>query len=128
MARKTRRIAGRRTRLTRRRRQITYKKQRVGGRPPGLHINTSSFQIETSLTKKEIGEYMKMLHEIENVKESYALLESTIVKLMNTPGAISRDVDLLQLEMLKDAAEKHHDKPIQIANVLIGVLDRFTPV
>jgi hypothetical protein len=110
------------------RRRITHKKPHVrGGKPPGLKINTSTYDIPTSLTKKEIKEHLDILYKIENMNESYGKLEIIIVGLLNKPGAIGRETDVIQLEMLKYAAEKHHDKPRQIANVLISVLERFTP-
>jgi hypothetical protein len=114
-------------------------KKRVGGRPPGLSgltINTGSYKIATTLSRKEIDSMIDELRGIEgrNV-EAYKHVAQIAEKLLAKDKAITLEADKFELEhaagFAKDAAKANNDKREKysrtenIANLIINVLEKI---
>jgi hypothetical protein len=114
-------------------------KKRVGGRPPGLSgltINTGSYKIATTLSRKEIDSMIDELRGIEgrNV-ETYKHVAQIAEKLLAKDKAITLEADKFELEhaagFAKDAAKANNDKREKysrtenIANLIINVLEKI---
>ena len=117
----------------------TMKKKRVGGgRPgmPGLKINTGSYKIATSLGREEIA---AMIAELQTIQgrgvEAYAHVSQIASRLLATPGAITLEGDVSQVEHAKSFAEAasaannvkraKYDKAENVANIIVAVLERI---
>jgi hypothetical protein len=114
----------------------TMKKKRVGGGRPGLTINTGSYKIATSLGREEIA---AMIAELQTIQgrgvESYAHVSDIASRLLATPGAITGQGDVSQVEHAKSFAQAasaannvkraKYDKAENVANIIVAVLERI---
>jgi hypothetical protein len=115
------------------------KKKRVGGGRlgmPGLKINTGSYKIATSLGREEIA---AMIAELQTIQgrgvEAYARVSDIASRLLATPGAITLEGDVSQVEHAKSFAQAasaannvkraKYDKAENVANIIVAVLERI---
>lgn len=98
-----------------------------GGGLPGLSINTGTYSIMTTLTKSEIDEMIEELNGIEDMdtNSAYARLYEISNELLNKKDALTIDSNRAEVSTMRIAAEKHHDRPVRIANILINILEHL---
>lgn len=116
------------------------KKKRVGGcRPPGLSglkINTGTYVIPTTLRRDEIDAMVAKLQTIQGRNVSaYEHVAQIADKLLAKPGAITLEGDVAQVQHAKSFAKgaaaannvkrEKYDKAENVANIIIGVLERI---